>query len=96
MPPHPNNIRKRVRDARAVDGYSPQPALFNKHDPFEFDKPDSNFSAVIYEYTSLGFFDYRLVSEGYDDRYHSMPVSWDVSSSRKKPFFELAIKISGS
>lgn len=93
--PNPDNIRKMVRDTRAVKGYSPKPILFNEDDHFDFDKPDNNFIAALDEYASWGYFDYRFEGEGPDEGYQSLPVNWTMSSERKKGFFKLAKEISG-
>ena len=93
--PNPDNIRRMVRDTRAVEGYTPKPILFNEDDHFDFDKPDNNFIAAIDEYASWGFFDYRMEGEGFNDGYQSVPVNWGISSERKHGFFGLAREIAG-
>ncbi|WP_421723214.1 hypothetical protein [Bauldia sp.] len=91
----PDRIRQMVRDTRAVKGYSLKPILFNEDDHFDFDKPDNNFIAATDEYASWGYFDYRMEGEGFDDGYQSVPVNWDISSPRKRGFFDLAKEITG-
>jgi hypothetical protein len=92
----PGRIAQLVKDTRAVAGYTPKPILFNEDDHFDFDKPANNFTAAVSEYASWGFFDYRMVGEGYDDGYQSVPVNWRISSERKRGFFRLLAEITGS
>ncbi|MDA1101286.1 MAG: hypothetical protein O2967_20150 [Proteobacteria bacterium] len=89
----PARIREQVRQTRQVQGYEPKPILFNEDDHFAFDQPDNNFLAALDEYASWGFFDYRMEGEGFDSGYQSVPVNWEISSDRKRGFFELARRI---
>lgn len=87
----PAGIRDMVRQTREVDGYRPMPILFNEDDHFNFDQPVNNFVAAIDEYASWGYFDYRLKGEtDHAEGYQSVPVTWGISSERKKGFFNLA------
>ena len=91
----PARISEMVRQCREVEGYRPMPILFNEDDHFDFDKPMNNFVAAIQEYASWGFFDYRLQGETeHTEGYQSVPVTWGISSERKKGFFNLAKEIS--
>ena len=90
----PDGIRDQVRRTRAVEGYRPMPILYNEDDHFRFDEPDNNFVAAIGEYASWGLFDYRLEGEDFDHGYQSVPANWEISSSRKHGFFDLAKRIS--
>jgi hypothetical protein len=92
----PKRIADMVRQCRAVPGYRPMPIVFNEDDHFDFDKPDYNFKSAISEHASWGFFDYRLPGEGFDDGYQSVPVNWDISSPRKKTFFEKVKEMTGA
>jgi hypothetical protein len=92
----PAQIRKMVQQSRQVAGYTPKPILFNEDDHFGFDQPDNNFIAALDEYASWGFFDYRMDGEGGDDGYQSMPVNWEISSERKRGFFQLVGRITGN
>lgn len=89
----PAIIRQQVRDTRQVEGYTPKPILFNEDDHFGFDQTENNFLAAVDEYASWGFFDYRMEGDSFDDGYQSVPVNWNISSPRKRGFFELAKKI---
>jgi hypothetical protein len=84
-----------VRQARQVPGYRPMPILFNEDDHFDFDKPQNNFTAVVGEYASWGFFDFRMQGEPFSDGYQSVPVDWSISSPRKRAFFGLLKQITG-
>ena len=86
----PAKIAEMVRQARAVEGYTDMPILFNEDDHFDFDKPENNFLAAISEHASWGYFDYRMKDEGYEQGYQSVPVDWGINSERKRGFFSLA------
>jgi hypothetical protein len=90
-----SRIAAMVQQCRQVPGYRPMPILFNEDDHFEFDKPANNFQVALSEYASWGFFDFRMAGEGFDDGYQSVPVNWDISSPRKKAFFEKLREVTG-
>ncbi len=92
----PKRIAEMVRLARKIDGYRPMPILFNEDDHFDFDQPLCNFTSAVSEYASWGFFDYRMKDEGFDEGFQSVPVNWQISSDRKRGFFELLKEITGS
>ena len=92
----PNRIRQMVQDCRANQSYKGQPILFNEDDHFDFDADDNNMLAAIGEYAGWGYFDYRMSGEGFDEGYQSMPVNWATSSERKRGFFNLLAKITGT
>jgi hypothetical protein len=91
----PARIAHMVRQTRAVPGYRPMPILFNEDDHYNFEQESNNFVAAVGEYASWGYFDYRREGEGFDEGYQSVPVNWQISSDRKRTFFELAREISG-
>lgn len=91
----PKRIAEMVRQTRKVDGYRPMPILFNEDDHFNFDKPDSNFAAAVGEFASWGYFDFRMMDEGFDEGYQSVPVNWKTSGERKKGFYKLLSDITG-
>lgn len=91
----PAKMTDLVKRTRKVDGYRPMPILVNEDDHFDFDKPQNNFVAAVAEYASWGFFDYRMKGEGFEDGYQSVPCRWDLSSPRKRAFFELLREITG-
>jgi hypothetical protein len=77
-------------------GYRGQPLLINEDDHFDFDSPDNDMLAAIEEYCGWGFFDYRQIRERFEDGYQSLPVDWGINSERKKAFFGLLAKVTGS
>ena len=83
----PNRIAEMVDQVRAVPGYRPMPILFNEDDHFDFDKPMNNFLAAVSRGASWGFFDPG--ENNYADGYQSPPVSWGLSTDRKRAFFRL-------
>ena len=92
----PARIREMVRRCRQLPAYWGQPILFNEDDHFDFDRDDNNMLAAISEYAGWGYFDYRLAGEGYDDGYQSVPTDWSIGSERKRGFFGLLAKVTGS
>lgn len=91
----PAQIPVMVAQTRAVKGYKPMPILFNEDDHFDFDKPVNNFTEAVKAYASWGFFDYRMKDEGFNDGYQSVPVNWEISSPRKKAFFDKLKEVTG-
>ncbi len=91
----PEGIAELVRKTRQVEGYQSMPILFNEDDHFNFDQPVNNMIAAIREYASWGYFDFRMTGEGFDEGYQSAPVNWELSSDRKRGFFEKVKEITG-
>lgn len=92
----PQDLRNRLKQLKAQSAYRGQPLLINEDDHFDFDNPDNNMLASLDEYCGWGFFDYREVREHFEDGYQSLPVDWGINSKRKKGFFELLAKVTGS
>ena len=92
----PQKIRDMIDATRKRPAYAGQPIVFNEDDHFAFDAPDNNMMAATEKYASWGYFDYRMGEEGFDEGYQSVPVNWGISSARKKGFFELMAKVTGS
>jgi hypothetical protein len=90
----PNRIVEMVNDTRRTPGFTPKPIVFNEDDHYDFEKPWNNFVAATSAYASWGFFDFRRSGEGFDEGYQSVPVRWDISSARKKGFFDLVSSMS--
>ncbi len=90
----PNRIVEMVNDARRTPGFTPKPIVFNEDDHYDFEKPWNNFVAATSVHASWGFFDFRRAGEGFDEGYQSVPVRWDISSARKKGFFDLVSSMS--
>lgn len=92
---NPARIAELVKETQAVEGYTPKPILFNEDDHFDFDKPSNNMVEAVKAYASWGYFDYRMKDEGYDFGFQSIPVNWEISSPRKKAFFDKLEEITG-
>jgi hypothetical protein len=92
----PARITQMVEETRMLPSYRGQPIVFNEDDHFDFDKPQNNMLAATRAYASWGFFDYRMAGEQFDDGYQSVPVNWTISSPRKRGFFELLAKVTGT
>lgn len=92
----PAKIGEMVRKTRALKSYRDQPIFFNEDDHFDFDKPMNNFVAAVGEYCGWGYFDFRMKGEtAHEEGYQSVPVSWGITSERKKGFFTLLKTITG-
>lgn len=83
----PARITEMVKQVRAMSTYTPKPIVFNEDDHFDFDKPVNNYANATKAYASWGYFDFRMGEEGFDEGYQSVPVNWEISSERKKGFF---------
>ncbi len=92
---NPANIIDMIKRTKAVAGFRPMPIVFNEDDHYNFEKPMNNFVAAISSYASWGYFDYRMKGEGFDDGYQSIPVNWQISSPRKRAFFNKLREITG-
>ena len=83
----PARITEMVEQVRALPSYRPMPIVFNEDDHFDFDKPENNYVAATKAFASWGYFDFRMKDEGFDEGYQSVPVNWNISSERKRGFF---------
>jgi hypothetical protein len=89
-------IRQMVDQCRQLPGYRGQPILFNEDDHFDFDANDNHMLAALSRYASWGYFDYRQPEEDYHEGFQSLPVDWTISSPRKRGFFDLLARVTGS
>ena len=92
----PAQIAEMVHQTRAVAGYRDQPVLFNEDDHFDFDKPQNNMLAAVHAYAGWGYFDFRMKGESFEDGFQSVPADWTINSPRKRGFFRLLAKVTGS
>lgn len=92
----PKGIIKLAEKTRKMIYPVKKPILINEDDHFDFEKDTCNFTASIFSYVSWGYFDYRMEGEGFDEGYQSLPVNWEISSNRKKAFFEKLKEITGT
>jgi hypothetical protein len=90
----PERIAQMVERTRAVEGYRPVPILFNEDDHFDFDRPVNNMRKAIGAYASWGYFDPG--KSDYADGYQAPPVNWGINTDRKRAFFDLVKRMSGS
>jgi hypothetical protein len=90
----PQDIGKMVDATRAVPGYRPMPILSNEDDHFDFEQPNNNLIAAISRGASWGLLD--IGANNYRDGFQSPPVSWGLSTERKRDFFALVQEITGS
>ncbi len=92
----PKGIEDLIVKTRAIKTYHGQPIVINEDDHFDFDKSDNNLLAALRQNVSWGYFDFRKNAEGFDEGYQSVPVNWQISSNRKKGFFNLLKQITAT
>jgi hypothetical protein len=99
-----NNLRTYDRNN---EYYTPKPILINEDDNHRFDEPWNNYIAAVSEYASWGFFDWRRPvqrrffdwrsrMEPFAEGFQYLPVNWNISTQRKKTFFNLTATITGA
>ena len=98
----PARMKRIIDQVRSTEGYTPKPIVNNEDDrPWRddhqgFGETGNNFVVCVENYASWGYFDFRERGEGFDEGYQSVPVNWGISSERKRAFFDLLAKITGS
>lgn len=100
----PERLVEMSRQVRALPSYRPMPILNNEDDqPWRVSEQGwgdrgNNFVEAIRHGVSWGFFDFRLEGEHEDINlgYQSVPVHWQISSDRKRAFFEKLATMTGS
>lgn len=95
----PARITQMAKTVRAMEEFTPKPIVINEDDrPWRdehqgWGDEGNNFVASVNEYVSWGYFDFRMKDEDFDQGYQSVPVNWQISSDRKRAFFELLARI---
>ncbi len=92
---NPGRIKELVEQVRSDKSFTPKPILYNEDDHFDFEKEHYNLRSAVQAYASWGFFDYRMKDEGFESGFQSVPVDWNISSARKKSFFNKLKEITG-
>lgn len=100
----PGRMVRMIEQVRQMDVYSPKPIVNNEDDqPWRvvdqgWEEDGNNFTACVKNYASWGYFDFRLRDEhdDYNLGFQSIPVNWQISSERKRDFFDLLASITGS
>lgn len=107
---HGNNVQNHgyiteiSEEVRAKDVYRPMPLVNNEDDiPWRnedqgWGEKGNNFVASVKSYTGWGYFDFRQPDERHDFNlgFQGLPVNWQISSERKRDFFQLLAEITGS
>jgi hypothetical protein len=97
----PKRMVEMIRTVRQMNEFTPKPIVNNEDDrPWldahqGFGPEGNNFVACVSQYASWGYFDFRQKGEGFDEGYQSVPVNWQISSERKRAFFNLLMEITG-
>lgn len=100
---NPGRMVEMIEEVKDMDVYTPMPIVNNEDDqPWRVDEQgwgeaDNNFVECVKNYGSWGYFDFRRAQERYDynQGYQSVPVNWQISSERKRNFFDLLAEITG-
>ena len=97
----PRRMAEMIRIVRSMEEYTPKPIVNNEDDrPWRdehqgWGEEGNNFVACVENYTSWGYFDFRRPGEGFNEGFQSVPVNWQISSGRKRAFFDLLARITG-
>jgi hypothetical protein len=100
----PDRMVEMIRQVREMDAYRPMPIVNNEDDqPWRVEEQgwgetSNNFVAAARNYASWGYFDFRLEQEhgDFNEGFQSVPVNWQITSDRKRAFFDLLAEITGS
>jgi hypothetical protein len=101
---NPERMVQMVQSVRNMDVYTPKPIVNNEDDqPWRvaeqgWSDDNNNFVACVKNYASWGYFDFRFENEhnDYNEGFQSVPVNWQITSERKRGFFDLLADITGS
>ena len=91
-----------VERVRSVPSYQNQPILFNEDDHFDFGQPNYNFRAALEARAGWGYFDPGDAAGGqifygdYINGYQNPPINWSINTPRKRAFFNILGRITGS
>ena len=102
----PARMVEMVKTVREMAGDNPKPIVNNEDDrPWRgqgnhganwgTEGITNNFVACVRNYASWGYFDFRQRNEEFDEGFQSVPVNWQISSDRKRGFFNLLAEITG-
>jgi hypothetical protein len=100
----PNRMTEMIRQVRAMEAYRPMPIVNNEDDqPWRVPEQGwgdtgNNFVAAVKQYASWGYFDFRLEAEHgqFNEGFQGVPVNWQITAPRKRAFFDLLARITGS
>jgi hypothetical protein len=100
----PERMVEMIRQVREMDVYTPKPIVNNEDDqPWRvaaqgWGEGGNNFVEAVKNYASWGFFDFRLPEEQgeFNQGFQNVPVNWQITSERKREFFDLLAEITGS
>lgn len=97
----PTRMVEMIRKVRAMKEFTPKPIVNNEDDrPWRdahqgWGVEGNNFVACVTNYVSWGYFDFRQQDEPFAEGFQSVPVNWQISSPRKRAFFNLLAEITG-
>jgi len=100
----PARMAAMIAQVRGMETYRPMPIVNNEDDrPWRdehqgWGEDGNNFAVAVRNYAGWGYFDFRLPAEHtlYNEGFQSIPVNWQISSERKRDFFGLLARITGS
>jgi hypothetical protein len=99
----PERMVEMIKQVREMEAYNNVPIVNNEDDQPWLTKKQgweqygNNMVAAVQNYASWGYFDFRLESENalFNEGFQSVPVNWQITSARKKAFFDLLAEITG-
>ena len=98
----PGRIAEMVDEVRDRSSYEPMPVVFNEDDVamlhdaadgFSFGEEPNHLSAAIDRYASWGYYDKGQTD--YERGFQCVPVNWEISTDRKRAFFDYLDRITG-
>ncbi len=100
----PQRMEEMIHAVRAMDVYRGQPIVNNEDDqPWRvaaqgFGHTGNNFVICVKNYASWGYFDFRQNDElgDFNQGFQTVPSNWQISSDRKRAFFDLVAEITSS
>lgn len=100
----PERMVEMIQEVRQTEAYRPVPIVVNEDDqPWRVEEQGwgekgNNFVEAVRNRASWGYFDFRQreESQNFNAGYQSIPVNWQISSERKRQFFQLLAEITGS
>ncbi|MCW5555327.1 MAG: hypothetical protein KIS67_24595 [Verrucomicrobiae bacterium] len=98
----PARMVEMIRTVRTMPEFTAKPIVNNEDDrPWRdahqgWGVAGNNFVACVTNYVSWGYFDFRQRDEPFAEGFQSVPVNWQISSPRKRAFFDLLAEITGN
>ncbi len=104
---NPERMVEMIETVREMAKDKPRPIVNNEDDRpwrgqgrhgtnWDTEGTTNNFVACVRNYASWGYFDFREEGEEFNEGFQSVPANWQISSDRKRAFFDLVAEITGA